>query len=692
MCWVVSYRFAWTPQRHFGPSLWFITPASSLSTQHTTSLQRHTRPTTDTNNRATPSEGNLSRRTGYVLAGEYGGKSVGVLPFLQPRSVCEGRSRLKSGSHSTRPFISSQLTPLLQRDFSTMANSPRSPPPDSLFVSEDDDHYHREQPPQRRQFNGLAFPARAPRFAGDGLDYRRPVMSAGGGSSAGASRNPATVIDLTEEDEVHGTDSHAASETMTAGTTGSSRAQRLPRYGRNIIDMTSEAEEEQAEATSSRPNFTEFLPPPGHRNTRDHQPRISLLRRPQRHNSDTRQTPDTSNMDDIEILDSRPRSRPPQSFSRSHTPAVPAQRSVTPYPTGMDNAIDLTEDDDDLVVLESRARPRGGVNLTSPGVTAGVGTRSTAERGFDIAGMLQTGSRLLQRLGGFANGLEEQAQQQLGFNQHNHHHNHAAAAAGTRQRTNDRPHLRFEPPPQRAIGITIDMDYGITGFDMGFVGGNRPPTPKYEPPEPAAEGFTRSPGEDEVVVCPNCGDELAVGDSEKKQSIWVIKKCGHVSSKIYDIEVTLIIYRSTAAIALRIGPRRRRRAKARLPQIRRCHSAGALSTAAKSRPRASRWCASFSAARRAQERRVAVLSKEQKIRTQASRELETGCGRGHAWSVISSRDGSMARIQPALTIEHDSKSNHNSRRSFYFTSKHRHTSLRQYLINAGIAGRGSARF
>lgn len=75
------------------------------------------------------------------------------------------------------------------------------------------------------------------------------------------------------------------------------------------------------------------------------------------------------------------------------------------------------------------------------------------------------------------------------------------------------------------------MDYGMAAFDMGYGGGgNRPPTPKYSPPPEPATGFTRNPGEDDVVVCPNCGDELAVGDEEAKQEIWVNKACGHVSA------------------------------------------------------------------------------------------------------------------------------------------------------------------
>jgi hypothetical protein len=75
----------------------------------------------------------------------------------------------------------------------------------------------------------------------------------------------------------------------------------------------------------------------------------------------------------------------------------------------------------------------------------------------------------------------------------------------------------------------MEMDYGMVGFDLG-IGVVEPPAPKYEPPPPAEKGFTRSPEEDEEVVCPNCGDELAVGKDEMKQQIWVVKSCGHVSA------------------------------------------------------------------------------------------------------------------------------------------------------------------
>ncbi|KAI9793846.1 MAG: hypothetical protein M1816_007098 [Peltula sp. TS41687] len=55
----------------------------------------------------------------------------------------------------------------------------------------------------------------------------------------------------------------------------------------------------------------------------------------------------------------------------------------------------------------------------------------------------------------------------------------------------------------------------------------REPPPRYDPPEPARQGFTRSPKEGDMVVCPNCDDELGTGDTEEKRSVWFVKACGH---------------------------------------------------------------------------------------------------------------------------------------------------------------------
>lgn len=56
-----------------------------------------------------------------------------------------------------------------------------------------------------------------------------------------------------------------------------------------------------------------------------------------------------------------------------------------------------------------------------------------------------------------------------------------------------------------------------------------PPLPLYDAPAPPRPGYTRSAAENDVIVCPNCNSELGIGDDDRKRSVWVIKKCGHVS-------------------------------------------------------------------------------------------------------------------------------------------------------------------
>jgi hypothetical protein len=76
------------------------------------------------------------------------------------------------------------------------------------------------------------------------------------------------------------------------------------------------------------------------------------------------------------------------------------------------------------------------------------------------------------------------------------------------------------------------LNFGAVGFELGM-GGNRAPEPApptYEAPPAAPEGFTRSPEEDDVLVCPNCDSELCKGDNDVKKQVWIAKQCGHVSS------------------------------------------------------------------------------------------------------------------------------------------------------------------
>ena len=79
-----------------------------------------------------------------------------------------------------------------------------------------------------------------------------------------------------------------------------------------------------------------------------------------------------------------------------------------------------------------------------------------------------------------------------------------------------------------SVRLPGDLDFELQGFQMEAA--NRiPPLPTYKAPPSPKPGFTRSPEEDQMIVCPNCEHELAVGESEVQRQVWVSKGCGHVS-------------------------------------------------------------------------------------------------------------------------------------------------------------------
>ncbi|KIW33497.1 uncharacterized protein PV07_00343 [Cladophialophora immunda] len=81
----------------------------------------------------------------------------------------------------------------------------------------------------------------------------------------------------------------------------------------------------------------------------------------------------------------------------------------------------------------------------------------------------------------------------------------------------------------------INLDYrqpafALAPFDVFDRGSETPqvvPEP-YKGPPAAKEGFIRTFGEEDVILCPMCGDELAVGNADVKKQVWVVKSCGHV--------------------------------------------------------------------------------------------------------------------------------------------------------------------
>lgn len=92
----------------------------------------------------------------------------------------------------------------------------------------------------------------------------------------------------------------------------------------------------------------------------------------------------------------------------------------------------------------------------------------------------------------------------------------------------------------------IDLDYHDVGFPMGGLeiidpgadeaaaaAAAAPLEDAYKPPPAARTGFTRDIQEDsDVLVCVGCEDELAVGEDDLKQQVWVSRSCGHVSQHI----------------------------------------------------------------------------------------------------------------------------------------------------------------
>ncbi len=92
-----------------------------------------------------------------------------------------------------------------------------------------------------------------------------------------------------------------------------------------------------------------------------------------------------------------------------------------------------------------------------------------------------------------------------------------------------------EPGPE----LLIHMDYRRPAFALGgleiFDRSSETPQVVQEPykaPPAPKDGFIRSFSEDDIVLCPRCGDELAIGKDDTKAQVWVVKQCGHVSSAI----------------------------------------------------------------------------------------------------------------------------------------------------------------
>lgn len=410
-------------------------------------------------------------------------------------------------------------------------------------------------------------------------------MSHGGGAAGptgGTTRSGALseIIDLTEGDAEEAAPPppprqstfedmmQEEEEEQVPAAEDTSRAQRPPRFGRDIIAIDDDSDGEARRTNPTRAILRENGLPP--------RPQFAGLRRP----GHVRQpSPPLADTEDFLITGERTASRA-QTLSRQPTPAmVQPRQSFTPLPGQA--AVDLTQDDDDDVIhVNTTVREGGGTNAGAPiqfggyrGAAPDLVNRHRRTFGFGgIADLLNPGhlhNHLMRRMGVGSAATEHEemeeralheaamrgAREQGHRHRHHHHHHHAHGVAHHHHHHRQGTHgtgladaanhfgltLGARQPVRRnaathlmgmGVGMGIGMmDYDEVAFDLGM-GGNRPASPEYKAPEEAKEGFTRSPREEDEIVCPNCGDELAVGDGDLKQQVWVVKSCGHVSYPI----------------------------------------------------------------------------------------------------------------------------------------------------------------
>jgi len=410
----------------------------------------------------------------------------------------------------------------------------------------------------------------------DGYDFRAPVMSSQNGSNMERTHHEQNTIDLTGDRNDH-SPAHMrrplpyVSDGGFAEVPGpSSRNQRPPRFDRNIINL--EHSDEEDHTTRQSQHYTRSSHSLGQSTAQD---------------DDSLFIPDTSNDYPHFTAGTHSRPRPTTSglrpgYMRQHPPAagndelqVLGYRSISRQPSGRstpalprpsetaNNAgsatIDLTADDDDDDVIHTSTRTLPGINSDRPAMAgSGVGTRERPV--FGIAHLAQAmrargaspgifdrfpglgaadmddpaaRARAHQRL---TRDNADQLRRQREFLERRNARMRDDERRGEQEQRLERRQIvrggrTIRVPPQI---LDVRMDFGAVAFDLGLNGPARPATPKYEPPPPAEKGFTRSPEEDEEVVCPNCGDELAVSEDETKAQVWVVKGCGHVSGPCVD--------------------------------------------------------------------------------------------------------------------------------------------------------------
>lgn len=290
----------------------------------------------------------------------------------------------------------------------------------------------------------------------------------------------ANIIDLTDDDDSMAS-TYATPQPEPAAPPP--RPQRLPRFSREIIDLSVDTS------------------PPEPRHHDLPRPQAPYARQPAQHNA-----PAVRSSPEVQFVSERPRSPRPRLQDRLPTPYEQTHGQAHAQARPL---LDLTVDLDDDVV-HVRTEGRAGINLQGPH-----GRQNDLGMGRIVDFMRRNA------MGARAQWPDIRHIFQMArhpWEDEDEDEDEAAFALHTARRTANLPG---------------GMDYTTLGFGVGLDFGDdtppRLPTPKYSPPPDPGPGFTRSPQEDGELICPNCNDELGIGETDEKKQVWVIKACGHVS-------------------------------------------------------------------------------------------------------------------------------------------------------------------
>ncbi|KAK4989105.1 hypothetical protein LTR50_003440 [Elasticomyces elasticus] len=341
-------------------------------------------------------------------------------------------------------------------------------------------------------------------FPGDGLDFRRPVTSTSGlpqspsdpppprlvlptvsrDEPAAGPQSPAmnswSFVDLTEEEDDGSVTTASNTPLLEAqAQAGSSRATRPPRHPHPIIDL-----EDDGVTPQLRPARR---PTPFYRQSRTQTPRPDTLHR----------AGPLQDGPEIQFVSSRVRTPP------RRTP--------------------IHREDSDVILVETRIT--NGPNLQPPLRNANIIAEARGNNRAAAGQYLQHARhQILHNEFGAGHGryLHDRVNRlnELRVDEIDMEDEEDVQVIGGMMAAPNFPVPNFIPPY---------IDYNAVAFDLGHPRNapGRPQTPEYVPPPAPEEGFTRTPLEDDVLVCPNCLDELGVGDTEEKKQVWIVKKCGH---------------------------------------------------------------------------------------------------------------------------------------------------------------------